>query len=83
MLLVDRTNNSTIAVGMLCNVKQRQTHSGKPFTTFSIIVGTHKDEFDNWQNDFQSCIAYAGLADYISEISQEQTRTKYLVLRYA
>ena len=53
--------------------------SGKPFTTFSIIVGTHKDEFDNWVNDFQPCVAYANLAEYINELSQEQNRTKYLV----
>lgn len=79
MLLVDRTNNSTIAVGMLCNIKQRQTQSGKSFTTFSVIVGTYQDEFDNWVNDFQPCVAYANLAEYINELSQDKSRRKYLV----
>ena len=79
MLLIDKDNNSAIAVGMLCNVKQRQTQSGKSFTTFSVIVGTRQDEFDNWVNDFQSVIAYASLADYINELSQDKSRRKYLV----
>lgn len=79
MLLIDKDNNSAIAVGMLCNIKQRQTQSGKPFTTFSVIVGTHQDEFDNWVNDFQPCVAYTNLADYINELSQDQSRKKYLV----
>ena len=64
---------------MLCNVKQRQTQSGKSFTTFSVIVATHQDEFDNWVNDFQPCVAYANLADYINELSQDNSRRKYLV----
>ncbi len=79
MLLIDKDNNSAVAVGMLCNIKQRQTQSGKLFTTFSLIVGTHQDEFDNWVNDFQSAIAYAGAADYINELSQDKSRRKYLV----
>lgn len=79
MLLIDKTNNSAIAVGMLCNIKQRQTRTGKPFTTFSVIVATHQDEFDNWVNDFQPCVAYASLADYINELSQDNSRRKYLV----
>ena len=79
MLLIDKDNNSAIAVGMLCNVKQRQIQSGKSFTTFSVIVGTRQDEFDNWVNDFQSVIAYASLADYINELSQDKSRRKYLV----
>ena len=62
MLLIDKDNNSAVAVGMLCNVKQRQIQSGKSFTTFSLIVGTRQDEFDNWVNDFQPCVAYANLA---------------------
>lgn len=79
MLLIDRENNSAICVGMLCNVKQRQTHSSKSFTTFSVIVGTHQDEFDNWLNNFQPCVAYANLAEYINELSQDKSRKKYLV----
>ncbi len=79
MLLIDKDNNSVIAIGMLCNVKQRETQSGKSFTTFSVIVGTHQDEFDNWVNDFQPCVAYANLADYINELSQDKSRKKYLV----
>lgn len=79
MLHIDKDNNSAIAIGMLCNIKQRQTQSGKSFTTFSVIVGTHQDEFDNWVNDFQPCVAYAGLADYIYELSQDNSRRKYLV----
>lgn len=79
MLLIDKDNNSAIAVGMLCNIKQRQTQSSKLFTTFSLIVGTHQDEFDNWVNDFQSAIAYSNLADYINELSQDKSRRKYLV----
>lgn len=79
MLLIDKDNNSAIAVGMLCNVKQRQTRSGKSFTTFSVIVGTHQDEFDNWVNDFQPCVAYANLSEYINELSQDKSRRKYLV----
>ena len=79
MLLIDKDNNSAIVVGMLCNIKQRQTQSGKSFTTFSVIVGTHQDEFDNWVNDFQSCVAYTNLADYINELSQDKSRRKYLV----
>ncbi len=79
MLLIDRENNSAIAVGMLCNIKQRQTQSGKSFTTFSVITGTRQDEFDNWVNDFQPCVAYTNLADYINELSQDQSRKKYLV----
>lgn len=79
MLLIDKDNNSAIAVGMLCNIKQRQTQTGKPFTTFSVIVATRQDEFDNWVNDFQPCVAYANLADYINELSQDNSRRKYLV----
>ena len=79
MLLIDKDNNSAIAVGMLCNVKQRQIQSGKSFTTFSVIVGTRQDEFDNWVNDFQGAIAYANLADYINELWQDKSRRKYLV----
>ncbi len=79
MLLIDKDNNSAIVVGMLCNVKQRQTQSGKSFTTFSVIVGTYQDEFDNWVNDFQPCVAYANLAEYINELSQDKSRKKYLV----
>lgn len=79
MLLIDKDNNSAIAIGMLCNIKQKQTQSGKSFTTFSVIVGTHQDEFDNWVNDFQSAIAYANLAEYINELSQDKSRKKYLV----
>ncbi len=79
MLLIDEKRNTAIVVGMLCNVKQRQTQSGKSFTTFSVIVGTHQDEFDNWVNDFQSAIAYSNLADYINELSQDNSRRKYLV----
>lgn len=37
MLLIDRANNSAICVGMLCNIKQRQTQSGKSLVVFSII----------------------------------------------
>ena len=79
MLLIDKDNNSAIAIGMLCNIKQKQTQSGKSFTTFSVIVGTHQDEFDNWVNDFQSAIAYANLGEYINELSQDKSRKKYLV----
>lgn len=79
MILIDKDNNSAIAVGMLCNIKQKQTQSGKSFTTFSVIVGTHQDEFDNWVNDFQPCVAYANLADHINELSQDKSRRKYLV----
>lgn len=79
MLLIDKDNNSAIAVGMLCNIKQRQTQSGKSFTTFSVITGTHQDEFDNWLNNFQPCVAYANLADYINELSHDKSRRKYLV----
>ncbi len=79
MLLIDKDNNSAIAVGMLCNIKQRQTQTGKPFTTFSVIIATHQGEFDNWVNDFQGAIAYANLADYINELSQDKSRRKYLV----
>lgn len=79
MLLIDEKRNTAIAVGMLCNVKQRQTQSGKSFTTFSLIVSTHQDEFDNWVNDFQPCVAYANLADYINDLSQDKSRRKYLV----
>ncbi len=79
MLLIDKDNNSAIAIGMLCNIKQKQTQSGKSFTTFSVIVGTHQDEFDNWVNDFQSCVAYANLAEYINELLQDKSRRKYLV----
>lgn len=79
MLLIDKDNNSAIAAGMLCNIKQRQTQSGKSFTTFSVIVGTRQDEFDNWVNDFQPCVAYANLAEYINELSQDKSRRKYLV----
>jgi len=79
MLHIDKDNNSAVAVGMLCNIKQRQTQSGKSFTTFSVIVGTHQDEFDNWVNDFQPCVAYTNLADYINELSQDKSRRKYLV----
>lgn len=79
MLLIDKDNNSAIAVGMLCNIKQRQTQSGKSFTTFSVIVATHQDEFDNWVNDFQPCVAYANLSEYINELSQDKSRRKYLV----
>jgi Single-strand binding protein family. len=79
MLLIDEKRNSAIVVGMLCNVKQRQTQSGKSFTTFSVITGTHQDEFDNWLNNFQPCVAYANLADYINELSHDKSRRKYLV----
>lgn len=79
MLLIDKDNNSAVAVGMLCNVRQRQTQSGKSLTTFSVIVATRQDEFDNWVNDFQPCVAYANLADYINELSQDKSRRKYLV----
>lgn len=79
MLLIDKDNNSAIAVGMLCNIKQRQTQSGKSLTTFSVIVATHQDEFDNWVNDFQPCVAYANLADCINELSQDNSRRKYIV----
>lgn len=79
MLLIDKDNNSAIAVGMLCNIKQRQTQSGKSFTTFSVIFGTHQDEFNNWVNDFQPCVAYSNLADFVNELSQDKSRKKYLV----
>jgi hypothetical protein len=79
MLLIDKDNNSAIAVGMLCNIKQRQTQSGKSFTTFSVITGTYQDEFDNWLNNFQPCVAYANLVEYINELSQDKSRRKYLV----
>lgn len=79
MLLIDEKRNTAVAVEMLCNVKQRQTQSGKSFTKFSIIVGTHQDEFDNWVNDFQPCVVYAGLADFVNELSQDNSRRKYLV----
>lgn len=79
MLLIDEKRNTAVAVGMLYNIKQRQTQSGKLFTTFSVIVATHQDEFDNWVNDFQPCVAYANLAEYINELSQDKSRRKYLV----
>lgn len=44
MLLINKENNSVVAVGILCGVKSRQTQSGKPLTIFSVIVGTKKDE---------------------------------------
>lgn len=79
MLLIDKENNSAVAVGMLCGVKSRQTQSGKPLTIFFVIVGTHLDEFDNRVNDFQSCIAFANIAEYVDAVTQEQNHTKYIV----
>lgn len=79
MLLIDKENNSAVAVGQLCGVKSKQTQSGKPLTIFSVIVGTHLDEFDNRVNDYQSCIAFANVAEYVDAVTQEQNRTKYIV----
>lgn len=79
MLLIDEKRNSAVCVGMLCGVKSRQTQSGKPLTIFSVIVGTHLDEFDNRVNDYQSCIAFSNVAEYVDAVTQEQNRTKYLV----
>lgn len=79
MLIIDKENNSAVAIGQLCGVKSRQTQSGKPLTIFSVIVGTHLDEFDNRVNDYQSCISFASIAEYVDAVTQEQNRTKYIV----
>lgn len=79
MLLIDKENNSAVCAGMLCGVKSRQTQSGKSFTIFSVIVGTHLDEFDNHVNDYQSCISFANIAEYVDAVTQEQNRTKYII----